>query len=230
MGKIAAHSTNGLLALGFIQPSTNAAATKQFAASWPDDLRRQGVILSGWELLGSTVFETVVREFPRVFIPIFLLVVLSLWLAFRSLREVGLSLFTLFFSGVCLWGAMDLLHWDWNILNLMALPLLLGMGVDFGIHMQLALRRCHGDRLMVRRSVGRALLLAGATTIAGFGALSFSTNAGMASLGQVCALGITLALVTAVYLLPVWWKAWIPEVNPPPAGSSAGPHPSSKTP
>ena len=59
---------------------------------------------------------------------------------------------------------------------------------------------------MVRKSVGRALLLAGATTVVGFGSLSFSTNAGMASLGQICALGIGLALVTAVYLLPVWWR------------------------
>jgi thiamine biosynthesis lipoprotein ApbE/predicted RND superfamily exporter protein len=214
LGKMAARSTNGWLALGFIHP-TNAAATKTFAASWPADLQRDGILLSGWELLGSTVFDTVVREFPRVFVPIFLLVVISLWLAFRNWREVGLSLFTLLFSGVCLWGAMDLLHWDWNILNLMALPLLLGMGVDFSIHMQLALRRYDGDRLVVRRSVGRALLLAGATTIAGFGSLSFSTNAGMASLGQVCALGITLALITAVYLLPVWWNVGRQSDQPP---------------
>ncbi|HVY71374.1 MAG TPA: MMPL family transporter, partial [Verrucomicrobiae bacterium] len=99
--------------------------------------------------------------------------------------------------------------WSWNLLNMMALPLLLGMGVDFSIHIQLALRRYEGDLLATRRSVGRALLLAGATTVAGFGSLAFSTNAGMASLGEVCALGITLALVVAVYLLPVWWKAWV---------------------
>ena len=65
-----------------------------------------------------------------------------------------------------------------------------------------------GDLLGVRRSVGRALLLAGSTTVAGFGSLAFSSNAGMASLGLVCALGITLSLLVAVYLLPVWWQAW----------------------
>ena len=209
LGKIVAHTTNGFLALGFIHPTTNAATTKKFAAEWPGELQRQGVILSGWELLGSTVFDTVVKEFPRVLIPIFLLVVVSLWLAFRSLKEVALSLVTLVFSGILLWATMDVLKWDWNILNLMALPLLLGMGVDFSIHIQLALRRYEGDLFVVRRSVGRALLLAGATTVAGFASLAFSTNAGMASLGKVCALGITLSLVVAVYLLPVWWRAWI---------------------
>jgi predicted RND superfamily exporter protein len=213
LGKVAAHRDGGFLALGLLHPTASASATRQLVADWPADLEREGVILSGWELLGSTAFEMVVREMPRVLIPIFLLVMVSLWFAFRSLREVALSLATLAFSGIVLGAAMDLLKWDWNILNLMALPLLLGMGVDFSIHIQLALRRYQGDLLAVRRSVGRALLLAGATTVVGFGSLSFSTNAGMASLGKVCALGITLALLAAVYLLPVWWKAWIERKN-----------------
>ncbi|HKS38094.1 MAG TPA: MMPL family transporter, partial [Verrucomicrobiae bacterium] len=207
LGRIVARTDSGFLALGLVHPTPSAVATKQFAADWPADLQEEGVILSGWELLGSTVFELVVGELPRVLIPIFLLVVVSLWLAFRSFKEVALSLVTLGFSGVCLWAAMGLLEWDWNLLNLMALPLLLGLGVDYSIHTQMAMRRHAGDRLAVRRSVGRALLLAGATTVAGFGSLAFSTNGGMASLGKVCALGITLALVTAVYLLPVWWRA-----------------------
>lgn len=206
LGKVVAQTGKGFLALGLIHPTTNAATTKRFAAEWPKEWQHQGIILSGWELLGRTVFDTVVKELPRVLIPIFLLVVASLWLAFRNLREVALSLVTLVFSGVWLWATMALLRWDWNILNLMALPLLLGMGVDYSIHIQLALRRYGGDLLSVRRSVGRALLLAGTTTVAGFGSLAFSSNAGMASLGKVCALGITLALLTAVYLLPVWWK------------------------
>jgi predicted exporter len=209
LGKVTARTTNGFLSLGLIHATPNPADTRKFAAGWPGDLQRQGIILSGWELLGSTVFETVVRELPGLLLPIFLLVVVSLWLAFRNFKEVALSLVTLAFSGVLLWAAMEVLGWDWNILNLMALPLLLGMGVDFSIHMQLGLRRYEGDRLAVRRSLGRALLLAGATTVAGFGSLAFSTNTGMASLGKVCALGITLALVVAVYLLPVWWKTWI---------------------
>ena len=207
LGKVAARTGRGFLALGLVHPTTQAAATKSFAASWPRELQDQGVILSGWELLGTTIFDLVMRELPRVLIPIGLLVVVSLWLAFRNLKEVLLSLITLAFSALLLGAAMHVLRWDWNLLNLMALPLMLGMGVDFSIHMQLALRHHGGDRLAVRRSVGRAPLLAGATTVAGFGSLAFSTNGGLASLGKVCALGITLSLVTAVYLLPVWWAA-----------------------
>lgn len=203
--KVAGRTEHGFLALGLIHPRPSQAITKQFMETLPTDLRREGVILSGWGIIGPTVFQMVVEEFPRVFIPILILVLVSLWLAFRSPKEVLLSLATLVFGALCLWAAMDLLQWKWNLLNLMALPLLLGMGVDYSIHIQLALGRYKGNLMAVRRSVGRALLLAGSTTIVGFGSLSFSTNAGMASLGKVCALGLALMLLTAIYLLPVWW-------------------------
>lgn len=205
--KVVAHSGNDFLAIGLVRAGGNMEGLKTLAANWPAALRHEGVILAGWGLLGSTVFDVVVREMPRVMVPISLLVLVSLWFAFRSVREVLLSVAALAFSALLLAAIMDLLKWDWNILNLMALPMLLGMGVDFGIHIQLALQKHHGDLLAVRKSVGRALMLAGATTVAGFASLAFSTNTGMASLGKVCALGIVLALVTAVYLLPVWWNA-----------------------
>jgi lauroyl/myristoyl acyltransferase len=100
---------------------------------------------------------------------------------------------------------MRLAGWSWNLLNLMALPLMLGTGVDYSIFMQLALRRHHGDLRAAHLSVGRALLLCGGTAVAGFGSLAWSSNAGMASLGQVCAVGIGANMLIAIYLLPVWW-------------------------
>src|SRR5205085_8424830 len=101
---------------------------------------------------------------------------------------------------------MRLANWSWNLLNLLALPLVLGTGVDYSIFMQLALRRYHGDLKMAHRSVGRALLLCGGTAIAGFGSLAWSSNAGMASLGQVCAVGIAGNMLLSIFLLPLWWS------------------------
>jgi predicted RND superfamily exporter protein len=98
------------------------------------------------------------------------------------------------------------LDWKWNLLNLIAIPLLIGMGVDYCIHIQLALHRYGGDRLKVRQSIGSALLFAGSTTIAGFASLAFSSNYGMATLGKICALGLLITLLTSVYILPSFWK------------------------
>jgi predicted RND superfamily exporter protein len=207
LDKVVGKTADGIFALGLLHPADDRRATRGFLESLPDDLRAQGVLVSGWEFLGPSIFEIVMREFPLVLTPIAALVIVSLWLAFRRFTDVLLSVATLAFSAVALQAIMDLLGWRWNLMNLMALPLLLGMGVDYSIHIQLALRRYNGDLATVRKSVGRALLLAGTTTVVGFGSLSFSTNSGMASLGKVCALGIALALVAAVYLLPVWWRA-----------------------
>jgi len=85
--------------------------------------------------------------------------------------------------------------------------LILGTGVDYSIFMQLALRRYHGDLRVAHRAVGRALLLCGGTATAGFGAITFSSNAGMASLGQVCAVGIASNMLISIFLLPTWWAA-----------------------
>ena len=88
----------------------------------------------------------------------------------------------------------------------MALPLILGTGVDYSIFMQLALRRHGGDLKLAHASVGKALLLCGGTAIAGFGMLGLSSNTGLSSLGRVCAIGIAGNMLISVFLLPVWWK------------------------
>lgn len=203
--KLSARSTNALLAIGLVHPRPGPLEIEPMNAL-ATELRGQDVSLSGWELLGPEVSQLVRRDLKRVLLPILALVLVTLWLAFRTVKDLLLSLATLVVSGVALHLVMVLTGWTWNMMNLMALPLLLGIGVDFSIHIQLALRRHHGDTGFVRRSVGRALLLAGSTTVAGFASLSFASNAGIAALGKVCALGIMCAMLTAVYLLPLWWR------------------------
>jgi lauroyl/myristoyl acyltransferase len=202
-----ARSTNEWFAMGLVLPPTNRVAlvalTELSARMAPD-----GVLLSGWELLGTATLRRVQERMWLVLLPMVLLVLASLWLAFRRWVEVLLGLGVLMLSGLCLLAIMALAGWSWNLLNLMALPLMLGTGVDYGIFMQLALRRHGGDARLVRRSIGRALLLCGATAVAGFGSLAWSGNAGMASLGKVCALGIGANMLVAVYLLPEWW-VWV---------------------
>jgi predicted RND superfamily exporter protein len=207
MEKLTARSTNGFLAVGLIHPRSGVGDESfRELSALGTQLLREGVWLSGWELLGPSISNLVRRDLLRVLPPILALVLLTLWLAFRTWRDVVLSLTTLVFTGLVLHLLMTLTGWSWNMLNLTALPLLLGMGVDFSIHIQLALRRHHGDVALVSRSIGRALLLAGSTTVAGFASLALASNAGIAGLGKVCAVGIVCAMLTAIYLLPVWWQ------------------------
>ena len=204
--KVIARSGDDLLALGLVSLPTNAVTTPRAVAVWADELTREGFLVSGWELLGASVLERVQKTMPLVVVPMIALVMLTLWLAFRRPTEILLSMAVMGFSGLLLLAVMRSAGWSWNLLNLMALPLLLGTGVDYSIFMQLALRRHRGDLLASYRSVGRALLLCGGTAVAGFASLAWSANAGMASLGQVCAVGIGGNMLISVCLLPVWWR------------------------
>lgn len=205
--KFTARSSTNYLALGMVEGYTDPKARHTGVAELKHVLSsKSDVWLSGWELLGSEIFGRVKANMWKVLAPMLVLVLLSLYLAFHRPREILLSLGVLLMSGLCLLCVMRLAHWSWNLLNLMAIPLILGTGVDYSIFMQLALRRHGGELEMAYRSVGRALLLCGGTAIAGFGSLALSSNAGMASLGQECAVGIGSNMLIAIFLLPVWWK------------------------
>lgn len=205
--KVMARTERQLLAIGLVHlPPGGVQNSFPALVELEASLRRDGVLLSGWELMGPSISKLVRGDLQKVLLPIVGLVLVTLWLAFHSWRDVLLSFITIAFSLLGVHLVMTFAGWSWNMMNLMALPLLLGMGVDFSIHMQLALRRHGGDLALVRRSVGRALLLAGSTTVAGFASLSFASNAGIAGLGKICAVGIVCAMLSAVYLLPVWWQ------------------------
>lgn len=205
--KLAVREPQNFFAVGFLYPATNT--TVQAIAALDARLPREGVWLSGWELLGGTVLAAVQKNLWKLLLPMAALILLSLWLAFRRFGEVFFSLGILLLSGLCVLTVMKLCGWSWNLFSLMALPLILGTGVDYSIFMQLALRRHGGDLKLTHQSVGKALMLCGGTAIAGFGSLGLSGNAGMAGLGRICAIGIACNMVISVFLLPVWWKSFL---------------------
>ena len=206
MGKVVARSSDNLYALGLLYPNTNLVDTASEMESLESNLPDHNVWLASWSRLGLSLLGVVEKDIWRVLLPMGALLLTSLWLAFRRTRELLLSLITLGFSFVMLLTIMKLAGWSWNLLNMMALPLLLGAGVDYSIHIQIALRRHHGNIATTRRTVGRALLLCAATTITGFGSNVWSSNEGLVSLGQVCAAGIACAYLSANFLLPIWWR------------------------
>lgn len=195
-----------LLVAGLVYPQTNHVDSAALI-DLSHHLAQNGAFLSGWDLLGVATLKRVESRMWQVVTPMVVLVLLSLWFAFSRATEIILGAAVLCMSGICLLATMALTGWTWNLMNLMALPLILGTGVDYTIFIQLALRRHGGDLKMVRYSVGRALMLCGATAVTGFGSLGTSSNPGMASLGRVCAVGIGANMLISVFLLPAWWSS-----------------------
>lgn len=191
------------LALALVHPPASGQINEKLL----EQIRDTGVIVAGWELLGGEVYAAIQKRGKLLAVLITGSILMCLALAFRRLGPVLLSLAALLLTALALTVVMRLFNWDWNLMNLMALPLLAGAGIDYSIHIQLALERHGGNIRQVRHSVGRALFLCSATTISGFGSLAWTENAGLASLGLICATGIAWAFIVAAWLLPIWWAA-----------------------
>lgn len=201
----AARDESGFYAFGLIQPTEpkHAATIQSKALDW------DGSVMSGWGLLGGSVLGEVQTRLEIVLTALAVLLAICFWGAFRRWRESLLSLVTLLAGLVALLALMRLLNWSWNMLNLMALPLLLGAGAYYTIHVQLALRKHAHDLFALWHTTGRALLLCAATTITGFGSLAWAGNAGLASMGRVCATGIAMIFLVSMLALPAWWLAFV---------------------
>jgi predicted RND superfamily exporter protein/lauroyl/myristoyl acyltransferase len=202
--RVVARDTNGLIAMGPVYP--RAGTTPADVPALDRQLPQEDTWLTGWQPLAGELLRTMMTRVMWMTAAVLGALVLALWLAFRHAGEVALSFFTLGFSGLTLCAIMQLTGQTWNLLNIMGVPLLLGAGVDYTILMQLALRRHRGDIPAAQREIGMALVLSGATMAIGFGSLAWASNAGLASLGRVCCIGVCATAFIAVFLLPAWWS------------------------
>ena len=100
-------------------------------------------------------------------------------------------------------GLMALLDIKLNFFNMLALPTVLGIGVDDGVHMYHRYRELgRGSARYVVRTTGMAALLTTLTTTVGFGSLLTANHFGLNSLGLLSIIGIAAALLTTLLILP----------------------------
>lgn len=120
---------------------------------------------------------------------------------FRSLGAVILSLLPVGIGTLWLVGLMGWLKIPFNPANIMTLPLVIGIGVTNGIHI---LNRFAEERTpgILSRSTGKAVLVSGLTAIAGFGSLMLAKHQGIHSLGCVMASGIATCMIAGLAFLP----------------------------
>jgi len=100
-------------------------------------------------------------------------------------------------------GIMYLLGATLNPANMIAFPLIMGVGADNGVHVMHDYReRDRRRRYMLSRTTGRGIMIAALTTILGFGTLMVAQHRGMASLGLALTIGVTCCMGTALVFLP----------------------------
>ncbi len=150
---------------------------------------------------------------------------LLLWLLWRRLAEMLLVLTPLLLGAVLTAASMVLLDIPFNFANVIVIPLLLGIGVDSGIHLvHRANVEPDAEGGLLGTTTARAVFYSATTTIASFGALAFSSHRGIASLGVTLVVGMLFVLLSTLVVLPalIDWRRSRPEAK------GAGPGPPSR--
>jgi predicted RND superfamily exporter protein len=128
-------------------------------------------------------------------------IVVLVLLHFRSISCVILALLPVTLGALWMVAIMGIFEVPFNPANIMTLPLIIGIGVTNGIHI---LNRFAEEQnpAVLARSTGKAVIVSGLNTIAGFGSLMVAQHRGISSLGFVMAIGTATCMLAGVTVLP----------------------------
>lgn len=158
-------------------------------------------------LIFADVLTTMLRDSKRA-VPLTLFAVLFvLWLDFRRFRRVGIVASPLFVGVTLMFGTMCCVGIKLSFYNMVVLPVVLGLGVDYGVHFyHRYLEGGAGSIPEAMRHTGSAIFVTATTTMLGFAGLAFANHAGLASLGTLAVIGITTCLVAAIIFFPAFLR------------------------
>jgi hopanoid biosynthesis associated RND transporter like protein HpnN len=151
--------------------------------------------------------DAVVRSFQHAFIGALIAIVLILLAAMRNFKDSLLVLLPLVITGMLTGAATVLLHVPFNFASVIALPLLLGTGIECGIQVVQRMQRnvpLSGE--IPRSSTAKGIIYSTLTTIFSFGNLALMGHRGIASMGQLLTLGVIFSLLINLLILPAFLK------------------------
>lgn len=176
---------------------TNTEALRQFAnAVLAVEPTATGAPVSIFEA-GHTIVQAFIEAGAWALLSITVL----LWIALRRITDVLLTLVPLLLAGVVTLELCVLLDMPLNFANIIALPLLLGLGVAFKIYYIMAWRA--GQTNLLQSVLTRAVIFSACTTATAFGSLWFSNHPGTSSMGKLLALSLVTTMAAAVLFQPV---------------------------
>ncbi len=164
------------------------------------------VRVAGMALLSREVRERVKADLWRSAVVAGVLVVCLLWFDVGSFRRVLLTLTPLALGLWLMVGSLSSLNQNLNLMNVFVLTMLLGIGVDYGLHLFHRSRELQGasdaEYLDGLARSGDGILIAAATTVLGFGALSVSHYPGLVSIGHAAVVGTASCVLAALSGIP----------------------------
>ncbi|MCD4819973.1 MAG: MMPL family transporter [Candidatus Cloacimonetes bacterium] len=175
----------------------------EFLERFKSQMEKLDERITGMPLVFYVLIDIVGQDGAKAAIFAIIIIFLLLLLDFRNFKFALIAMVPLVSGAIWMIGIMQLLGLKLTLLNVMGLPLILGIGVDDGVHI---LHRYSvekkGNISRVFTSTGRAVLITSLTTMLAFGSLKFATYRGLGSLGIALFIGVGACFVVTITLLP----------------------------
>lgn len=161
------------------------------------------VTVTGARLVTAVFINIIKQDFAVAVVVSFFGILLVITVKYRKFWAVLLCIAPLVVAVLWMLGVMRLVGIRINFVNMVATPLIIGAGIDYGIYV--VSRYLEDNKHNVFAAIhdtGQALFLSVLTSIIGFGSLMFIDNKGLASFGEIAVLGMSFCAVTSITLLP----------------------------
>ncbi len=147
--------------------------------------------------------HAVVGAFRQAFVYSFIAITILLLLLLRSFADMLLVLIPLLLAGLLTVAGSVLFNVPFNFANVIALPLILGVGVDYGVYLAQRGRVAASSNVnLLQTGTARAVLFGALITTANFGDLMLARHPGIVSMGILLTVGLSMTLICALVLLP----------------------------
>jgi predicted RND superfamily exporter protein len=167
------------------------------------------VKLVGTPIFWREVTDIISKNIRLIFISAVLIILGILFLYFRDMRAALLALVPVFFSVVAMLGVFKVLGYKLDNFNSMWIALILGIGIDDGVHIISRYQSTRGDPSEALGEVGRAIIMTTLTTLVAFGSMTMAEFPGIRSSGVLAGSGMIFALIASLVILPALMKLFL---------------------
>lgn len=157
--------------------------------------------VTGTPLQNYEASRQIARSYQAVAGYALLAVFIVLLIDFHSIKDAILTLLPPLAGGALMMGILGLLGVDLNPANLIVLPLVIGIGVDDGVHVVHDFRQ-QSTKYRMSASTTNAIVLTSLTSMMGFGSMMIASHRGLYSLGLVLVVGVGACLFVSLVMLP----------------------------
>ena len=185
-----------------VYPNASIWTNMAFLKNFVNDLESVNDRATGMAAIFQALIEIIGQDGRKALLLTVILVFVLLWLDFRRPDHALIAILPLAAGVLWMVGLMKLTGLQFTVINVMGLPMIVGIGIDDGVHIvHRWISEGKRDLLTVFSSTGKAIFLTTLTTMLAFGSLYFSVWRGFASLGSALFLGVGACFITTILFL-----------------------------